>query len=111
MKRYKELAAARGIDLWQADSERTASEKGVASASQDSVDELNGRMTAVQGHTYSISENTKLLVSNTEAILRSVMGIESNTNELPSRLSAMENSLKSIKDTVDDIALKGIKIQ
>lgn len=112
MKKYKELAAAKGIDLWQADSERTASsEKGVASASQDSVDELNGRMTAVQGHTYSISENTKLLVSNTEAILRSVMGIESNTNELPSRLSAMENSLKSIRDTVDDIALKGIKIQ
>jgi len=111
MKKYKELAAAKGIDLWQADSERTASEKGVASASQDSVDELNGRMTAVQGHTYSISENTKLLVSNTEAILRSVMGIESNTNELPSRLSAMESSLKSIRDTVDDIALKGIKIQ
>lgn len=111
MKKYKELAAAKGIDLWQADSERTASENGVASASQDSVDELNGRMTAVQGHTYSISENTKLLVSNTEAILRSVMGIESNTNELPSRLSAMESSLKSIRDTVDDIALKGIKIQ
>ncbi|HBJ77400.1 MAG TPA: hypothetical protein DDY68_06540, partial [Porphyromonadaceae bacterium] len=33
---------------------REASKKGIATASQDSVDELNGRMTAVQGHTYSI---------------------------------------------------------
>ncbi len=113
MKKYQELAAEKGFSLWQEDSEssRTASEKGIASASQDSVDELNGRMTAVQGHTFSISENTKLLVSNTQAILRSVMGIENNTNDLPSRLTTMESSLKSIRDTVDDIALKGIKIQ
>lgn len=113
MKKYQELAAGKGFSLWQEDSEssRTASEKGIASASQDSVDELNGRMTAVQGHTFSISENTKLLVSNTQAILRSVMGIENNTNDLPSRLTTMESSLKSIRDTVDDIALKGIKIQ
>ncbi len=111
MKKYQEMAAEKGINLWQEDSSRSASETGIASASQDSVEELNGRMTAVQGHTFSISENTKLLVSNTQAILLSVMGIENNTNELPSRLATMETSLKDIKNTVDDIVLKGIKIQ
>ena len=86
---------------------REASEKGIATASQDSVDELNGRMTAVQGHTYSISENTKLLVSNTGAILTSVLAIESNTD----RLATVETNLKAVKDTLNDISLKGLKIK
>lgn len=113
MERYQKMAAAKGVSLWQSDDEsnRKASEKGIATASQDSVNELNGRMTAVQGHTFSISENTKILVTNTAAILRSVMGIERNTNDLPSRLSSMESDLSSVKRTVNDIALKGIKIK
>lgn len=86
---------------------REASEKGIATASQESVDELNGRMTAVQGHTYSISENTKLLVANTGAILTSVLAIESNTD----RLAAVETNLKAVKDTLNDISLKGLKIK
>ena len=90
-----------------ADAEREASDKGIASASQESVDELNGRMTAVQGHTYSISENTKLLVANTGAILESVLAIESHTE----RLAAVESNIKTVRDTLNDIALKGIKIK
>ena len=87
---------------------REASEgEGIATASQESVDELNGRMTAVQGHTYSISENTKLLVANTGAILTSVLAIEGNTD----RLAAVEANLKAVKDTLNDISLKGLKIK
>ena len=102
----------KGLDL-TADSaaSREASQKGVATASQDSVDELNGRMTAVQGHTYNIAENTRLLLGTANDILRSVMGIERNTNDVPARLTAVEQHLKSVKDTVGDIALKGIKIK
>lgn len=88
------------------DAGREASEKGIATASQESVDELNGRMTAVQGHTYSISENTRLLVSNTEAILSSVIAIERHTE----RLESVESSLKSVKDTLNDISMKGVRI-
>lgn len=87
--------------------EREASEKGIASASQDSIDELNGRMTAVQGHTYSISENTKILVSNTGSILSSVLAIEQHTE----RLAAMEYSMKAMRDSLNDIAIKGVKIK
>lgn len=93
------------------DESRSASEEGITTASQDTVDELNGRMTAVQGHTYNICEYTKQLVTTTSLILQSVLNIESETDGFGSRLERMESNLKSVKDAVDDIALKGIKIQ
>lgn len=90
---------------------REASQKGIATASQESVDELNGRATAIQGHTYNICEYTKQLVTTTNLILQSVLNIESETTGFGSRLERMESNLKGVKDTVDDIAIKGIKIQ
>lgn len=102
----------KGYDL-AADSaaSREASQKGIATASQDSVDELNGRMTAVQGHTYNIAENTRMLLGTANEILKGVVGIERNTGNVHARLSVVEQHLKSVKDTVGDIALKGIKIK
>ena len=102
----------KGYDL-TADSaaSREASQKGIATASQDSVDELNGRMTAVQGHTFDIAENTRMLLATTNEILKGVVGIERNTGNVHTRLSVVEQHLKSVKDTVGDIALKGIKIK
>lgn len=93
------------------DALREASEKGIATASQDSVDELNGRATAIQGHTYNICEYTKQLVATTNLILQSVLNIEGETDGFGARLERMESNLKGVKDTVEDIALKGIKIQ
>lgn len=93
------------------DEEREASSKGIANASQDSVDELNGRATAIQGHTYSISENTKILVANSNRILESVLNIEVNTDGLSARMETVESHVKEVRDTINDIALKGIKIK
>ncbi len=112
---YKNMAdifKKNGNDL-TADStaSREASQKGIATASQDSVDELNGRMTAVQGHTFDIAENTRMLLATTNEILKGVVGIERNTGNVHTRLSVVEQHLKSVKDTVGDIALKGIKIK
>lgn len=101
-----------GIDLTSdSAASREASQKGIATASQDSVDELNGRMTAVQGHTFDIAENTRMLLATTNEILKGVVGIERNTGNVHTRLSVVEQHLKSVKDTVGDIALKGIKIK
>lgn len=113
MERYKKLAEGKGIDLWDADSEsgRTASSKGIASASQDSVDELNGRATAIQGHTFSIAENTQLLLATTQNILKSVMHIESETDGMGERLGRMEERLKNVDNTLDDISTKGIRLK
>lgn len=90
---------------------REASKKGIATASQDSVDELNGRATAIQGHTFSINENTKLLTSITSDILRSVINIDHNTEDIPARMVGMEATIRGLKSSVDDIAMKGIKIR
>ena len=90
---------------------REASKKGIANASQESVDELNGRATAIQGHTYNICEYTKQIVMTTSLILQSIVNIESETKGFGARLERMEGNLKGVKDTVDDIALRGIKIQ
>ena len=111
-KKAAEEFKRQGIDLsGSSAASREASQKGIATASQDSVDELNGRMTAVQGHTFDIAENTRMLLATTNEILKGVVGIERNTGNVHTRLSVVEQHLKSVKDTVGDIALKGIKIK
>lgn len=92
-------------------SSREGAEKGIAQASQDSVDELNGRMTAVQGHTYSINENTKLLVSTTNAILESVINIDRNTDGLSAKVDALGSQIRAMRSDVNDIAIKGVNIK
>lgn len=93
-----------------ADATREASQKGIATASQESIDELNGRATAIQGHTYSIAENTKIILSVVNMILQSVLNIEKHAENMAGRIESIENSVKETKDTVNDFALKGIKM-
>lgn len=94
-----------------ADATREASQEGIATASQESVDELNGRATAIQGHTYSISENTKLLVANSAAILESVLNIERHTEAISQRMETVEGMVGEVKGSVNEIVIKGIKIK
>lgn len=110
MQRYQEMAAKKGFNLFSDDATRTGANKGIATASQDSVNELNGRMTAVQTHTYSISENTKILVGNTTALLKAVMHIESETDGMRERLVKIESNSNQIKNSLNDIAIKGVKM-
>ena len=90
---------------------REASESGIATASQESVDELNGRATAIQSHTYTMNENVKLLVTNSAAILDSVLSIEKYTGEIASRMAAVEDSVSDMQGDLSDIVLKGVKIK
>ena len=90
--------------------ERSAQAKGIAQASQDSVDELNGRMTAIQGHTFMISENMTIMTDNVGAILRSLTNIEGYASNL-TRLSNMESNITAISNAVDDIRTKGVTMR
>lgn len=79
---------------------RTAVAQGIATASQDSVDELNGRFTAIQSHTYQMNQTTldmlrlmNLEMVNSNAMLNHVAAIHLNTD----RLAAIEDSLISIE--------------
>lgn len=90
---------------------REASQKGIATASQESVDELNGRATAIQGHTYSIAENMKLLLNVASQILNAVLNIESETEGLGERMNKIEGYAKDTKDGIDELVTKGVKIK
>lgn len=98
-------------DYLTGDVEREASQKGIATASQDSVDELNARATTIQSHTYSISENTKILVANTTAILSFVTAIEAHTEAMSTRMESMERNIRSIKSTLEDFSTQGLKLK
>lgn len=93
--------------LFTDEATREGAKSGIATASQESVDELNGRATAIQSHTYTIAECQKLLVETTMQLLEAVWGIQRNTD----RLETIENDMRSVKNTVNDIALKGIKLK
>ena len=96
-----------GISPQSTDTTRTAATKGLASMSQDTANELNGRFTAIQGHTFSINEGMKILQSNSEKALQHLAGIETNT----SRLETIEVTLSAVKSGIDDINLKGITLK
>ena len=80
-------------------------------ASQESVDELSGRATAIQGHTYSIAENTRLLLSSVNMILSSVLNIERHTETMADEATEMRKQVKEVKESVNDIVTKGIKLR
>lgn len=101
---------AREIDEklgYQADSTREASEKGIAQASQSSVDELNGRITAVQSHTFSINERVGNLLNVASQMLARVISIEGHTT----RLEAIETALTYMRSDISDILTRGIKVK
>ena len=68
-------------------------------------------MTAIQGHTFTISEHTRQLTATTGLILQSIVNIESETNGFGARLARMETSVKRASDTLEEMALTGIKIK
>lgn len=97
-----QYAESKGLNTF--DSERSAQRKGIAQASQDSVDELNGRMTAIQGHTYSLVAGQRQLINDTAQVLRHLAGIESNTAEL----RQIRQDMSAMRSDISDIATRGI---
>lgn len=93
MDQAKAELEGQGYDAWSSDT-RTGTSKGIANASQDSVDELNGRATAIQGYTYNIQENTAALVRHSASMLEHLSGIRDNT----ARLESIERIARDIRD-------------
>lgn len=93
MDQAKAELEGQGYDAWSSDT-RTGTSKGIANASQDSVDELNGRATAIQGYTYNIQENTAALVRHSASMLEHLSGIRDNT----ARLESIEKIARDIRD-------------
>lgn len=93
------------------DEERQASERGIATASQDSVDENNARLTTIQSHTYTLVQGVAELNATGNQILDKLSGIEDNTAKTAETLDDVKDEVKRVKDAVEDITTKGIKLK
>ena len=93
------------------DAEREGTSKGIATASQDSVDENNARLTTIQGHTYTLVQGMNDLNRTGNAVLDKLTGIEKNTSETNNKLDKVDKSIKDVKNMVDEIDRKGLKLR
>ena len=88
--------------------------EGITQASQDSVDEMNARLTTIQSHTYSLNENVKLVTQNTSALLQNVVKIEQHTQRLATIEQAMQqlaNDTRVVRTQVDHFYNQGIRVK
>ena len=115
------------------DSTREASQRGIATASQDSVDENNGRLAVMQGHTYSINENVNRMatgidtiaahtvnlscLTNIDKTMQSILSMRdaslthlSNIDSHTARLEAIENAIVFMKNDINTMLIKGLKL-
>lgn len=121
-------------DLYEDEESREGSKKGIANASQDSVDELNGRMTMtnvllsdvkteLQSHTLiykgvasgivdikaiasTINENVKVIKDNMSVIVGHLSNIDANT----ARLEGISKDIGLMKDGIQKMNDKGVKL-
>ena len=121
-------------DLYEDEDSREGSQKGIANASQDSVDELNGRMTMtnvllsdikieLQSHTLiykgvaagivdiktittTINENVKIIKDNMNTIVGHLSNIDTNT----ARLEGISKDIGLMKDGIQKMNDKGVKL-
>lgn len=109
LEKYKQIAENKGIEIFKPDEDagRSATSKATLQASQESVDRVDGRLTVMQGHTFSMADSLKVLVSISTQILEKLTGIESNT----SNLEDINDNIDKLKTAVNIIQLKGLIIK
>lgn len=93
------------------EAEREGTQKGIATASQDSVDENNARLTTIQEHTYTLVQGVKELNATGNKLLEVATGIKDNTDETNKKLEDVKTEVKAIKSSVDEIETRGLKLR
>lgn len=100
------------LDKWIADDEaREGTSRGIATASQDSVDENNARLTTIQGHTYTLVQGVSELNATANAMLDRLTGIEDNTGQTNEKLDTLDNRVKRVSDTLETIQTSGLRLK
>ena len=93
------------------DEERSASERGIATASQDSVDENNARLTVIQSHTYTLVQGVAELNATGSAMLDRLASIDANTAQTADTLDDVQTDVKRLRNAVEDITTQGIRMK
>ena len=106
MQIAKDQLVKEGFDIFGS-LERQGAKKGIANASQDSIDDLMGTAVNIQSHTYSLMNDFKTLLADTNALVRHTMNIDNNTK----RLENIEQHMSDVKKGIDTINLKGVQLK
>lgn len=85
--------------------------KGIATASQDSIDELNGRATAIQTHTAMIAQGTARLTSLAQSTFDQLVEVARMVKEGNATRQRIETSTATIATKVRDLEAYGIKMK
>lgn len=105
---YEALMKKMGIDM---DDMLSGDRKGIAAASQDSIDELNGRATAIQSHTASIAAGTARLTSLAQSTFDQLVEVGRMVKEGNATRQRIETSTATIATKVRDFETYGIKMK
>ncbi len=105
---YEALMKKMGIDM---DDMLSGQRKGIATASQDSVDELNGRATAIQTHTAMIAQGTARLTSLAQSTFDQLVEVARMVKEGNATRQRIETSTATIATKVRDFDTYGIKMK
>lgn len=93
------------------DSTREGTSKGIATASQDSVDENNARLTTIQGHTYTLVQGLAELNNTGAQILQHVAGIKDDTKDIRENVSNIGDDLRTVRNEIEDISTRGVRLK
>ena len=103
------------------DIEREGVKKGIATASQESVDENNARLTTIQGHTFGIKNDTDSIKKEAEMMRDSMRQMVDMSKEAlgqlhqiarnTSELFETNRRLKAVEESLDEINTRGVTIR
>ena len=88
---------------WQSDSVREASQKTGITASQDRVDKIDGMVTTMMGHTYSINEGVSRMATGIDGLLNYSVANLSATTDIDKTAKAIESQSKDILNHLANI--------
>lgn len=97
-----------GIDI---DDALGGQRKGIAAASQDSIDELNGRATAIQTHTAMIAQGTARLTSLAQSTFDQLVEVARMVKEGNATRQRIESATASMESKMRDFETQGIKVK
>lgn len=105
---YDKIMQTIGMDM---DDMLSGQRKGIVTASQDSVDELNGRATAIQTHTAMIAQGTARLTSLAQSTFDQLVEVARMVKEGNATRQRIETSTATIATKVRDFETYGIKVK
>lgn len=105
---YEQIIKAIGLDL---NDTLTGQRKGIAATSQDSIDELNGRATAIQTHTAMIAQGTARLTTLAQSTFDQLVEVARMVKEGNASRQRIETTTATIATKVRDFDTYGIKMK